>query len=446
MTSLEETNEAPAAEATSASSHQDDGASSSHDSELQSKKGSENTGSAKEVNPLTDFVTTSYVIDSINSTLNELMQQEEAGSTTTTTTEKKQFFELQKRMPDGSARKATDEEMSSQDMKNKLEQAAQLTSKMSLEQKIEWAQKQRQQGNQLYQEGKYKQAIDIYLTCLVVRDTTQQQQKVVDDLQVFILPVMNNLAQSALQLGWYHKAEVFCTLGMESLEEGTKGQGVAKLYFKRGKARRLRGCYDTAKGDLEKAMEKLGGDIENDDDDEKSPEQKSIEKEFQLLARAVAEGKKNKKRTQRAMQKVLGSQSSQDGNNMNPSKEESLKETNSTPPSTPKTTISSPSSLPKSNDIPTPSDDDINTPLYHEKPSRTHSTIRKRPEGPPPYEKLELDVDLSYWQMYRLVIARVAQRLLDIIGEEEGTGFGGVPTTVSTDDADGATTNRQKQD
>ena len=46
-------------------------------------------------------------------------------------------------------------------MKNKLEQAAQLTSKMNLEEKIEWAQKQRQQGNALYQEGRYKEAIDM---------------------------------------------------------------------------------------------------------------------------------------------------------------------------------------------------------------------------------------------------------------------------------------------
>ena len=79
-----------------------------------------------DVNPLTDFVTTSYVIDSINSQLEQVMKQDgvELGGA-----DKQQFFELQKRMPDGSTRKATDEEMSSQDMKNKLEQGKQTTEK-----------------------------------------------------------------------------------------------------------------------------------------------------------------------------------------------------------------------------------------------------------------------------------------------------------------------------
>jgi tetratricopeptide (TPR) repeat protein len=384
----------------------------------------------EQVNPLTEFVTTSHVIESINSALNDVMKQD-AMMANNNSDEKRSFFELQKKMPDGSSRKATAEEMSAHDMKNKLEQAAHLTSQMTAEQKMEWTQKQRQQGNQLYQEAKYKEAIDIYLTCLVARDTNQQSEK---DQQVVILPVMNNLAQCALQLGWYHKAEVFCTLAMESLQEDSIGQAVAKLYYKRGKARRLRGIYDLAKKDLEQALTKLDGVSDNPND--KSLEQKAIEKEFQLLEKAIAEGKKNKKRAQRAMQKVLGSQTSDATTDVNNSMNATTNAaTQQSAPFNAKIRI-------EKAKIPTA---DTTTPLYHEKQTRTHSTIRKRQEGPPPYERPRLPPQLSYWQMYRLIAARVAQRILDLIGEEEGTGFGASASSSSETAATG-THNRPKED
>lgn len=365
------------------------------------------------INPVTDFVTTSYVLDTINSALEETMNGMNPLTSSGETQQQKQkgYFELQKRMPDGSARKATEEEITSADMKNKLEQAAQLTSKMTLEQKVEWAQKQRQSGNELYQQQKFKEAIDIYLTCLVVRDTTQNQQKVVDQ-DVLILPVMNNLAQCSLQLGWYHKAELFCTLGLEALGDDSRGQSVAKLYFKRGKARRLRGWYDEAKGDLERALVALWNRTEIAVD--KTAEQKSIEREFQLLHKAIVEGKKNKDRAQRAMQKVLGSSSVKETGTANASLNEDGSVTKQSPSTNSNDNTKAAASTPQENQG-----------LYHEKHVRTYSTIRKRPEGPPPYEKARLPgLQLSYWQTYRLVAARVAQKLLDIIGEEEGNGFG----------------------
>lgn len=369
----------------------------------------QNTDS-KAVYPLTDFVTTSSVINSINSALEDVMKQELGEEVAQNCRGKKQqsFFELQKRMPDGSTRKATDEETSSEDMKNKLEQAAKLTSIMSLDDKIEWAQKQRQQGNELYKAAKYKEAIDMYLTCLVVRDMIKEK---VDDQQVLILPVMNNLSQCALQLGWYHKAEVFCTLALESLDINSRNHAVAKLYFKRSRSRRLRGLYHHAKCDLHKAVDMLGVSM---DDNEKSPEQRAIEREFQLLAQAAAEGIKNKKRAQRGMQKVLGSTSEPN-------------EAGSKTPMAPSDAMGQQATEGTEGGVPNAKDEsDIppTTPLYHEKHGRTHSAIRKRPGGPPPYEQPHLAVELNFWQVYRLVIGRVAQRLLDIIGEDEGASFG----------------------
>jgi len=405
------------------------------------------------VNPITDFITTSSVIETINAALAETMKDPSSSSSSSSSSrqqpqEQQQpstgYFELQKRLPDGSARKATEEEITSADMKNKLEQAAQFTSKMSTEQKIEWAHKQRQSGNALYQQGKYKEAIDIYLTCLIVRDTSanttsttttttknkdddtdnddgdgkKAKAAVVDNnMEALILPVMNNLAQCSLQLGWYHKAELFCTLALEALEGDAPTKPhkpsllVAKLHFKRGRARRLRGWYDEARGDLERALVALGSPLTKDSA-QKSAEQKALEKEFQLLEKAVAEGKKNKKRAKRAMQTVLGGIENKDT------------QQNPTTDSCSDTKVPSSKSESAAATKPT-----ITIPLYHEKHARTHSTIRKRPEGPPPYERACLPVQLSYWQMYRLIAARVAQKILDIIGEGEGSSFGSTGAT-----------------
>lgn len=426
-----------------------------------------NDGGDKEKNNNTpEFVTTSYVLDSLNSAIHNVMTMPENdydnhgkdnnNNNKNNNNEKKSgYFELQKRLPDGSTRKATQDEMSSEDMKNKLEQSAAIVAKMTSKEKRQWAHEQRQYGNDLYKKKQYKQAIDIYLTCLVARSerskkkpstsTTIKEEKsnstnmgyeqadIHEDDEWLLLPVMNNLAQCTLQLGWYNKTEQFCTMAMEQL--GTDfyrgGPSVAKLYYKRGKSRRLRGLFDNAKFDLHKALWHL--DIEkaeaagdtfatttststknNDDDDddknktegeETSSEQKAIERELQLLAKNMKEGKKNEQRQQRAMQKVLGgvggdtvqavsSETNQPSNDSSSSISNAKNnETSSTPP-----------------------------PLYQDKQQqiRTHSTIRKCPEGPPPYPRLpNPTLHLTYWQMYRLIIARAAQRLLDIIGDGE---------------------------
>jgi hypothetical protein len=57
-------------------------------------------------------------------------------------------------------------------------------------------------------------------------------------------------------------------------------------------------------------------DSVSDNPNDKSPEQKAIEKELYLLEKSIAEGKKNNKRAQRAMQKVLGSQQSDANSNV----------------------------------------------------------------------------------------------------------------------------------
>lgn len=404
------------------------------------------------IHPVTEFVTTSSVLDTINAALMEEMDPSSSATSAIGSADrinkkgdKPQFFELQKRMPDGSARPATDEEITSADVKNKIEQAAQLTSKMTWDQKVEWANKQRQSGNALYQEKRYKEAIDIYLTCLVVRDMAntgnntniKKEPDANDsmdsgnvDLEVLILPVMNNLAQCTLQLGWYHKAELFCTLALEASEkdnQDSRGPSIAKLYYKRGKARRLRGWYDEAKGDLDRALVALDTSTNSCDSNgeaQKPVEQKAIEREMQSLQRSIVEGKKNKKRAQRAMQKVLGSSSRVEETSALGTNDADIQSSSTMAQANARTGHSNTATSPVTT-----------APLYHEKHARTHSKIRKRPEGPPPYKRTTCSsMDLSYWQMYRLVVARVAQRILDIIGEEEGAGFGATAGANGSDE------------
>ena len=141
------------------------------------------------------------------------------------------------------------------------------------------------------------------------------------------------------------------------------------------------------------------------------------------MARAVVEGEKNKRRTEKAMKKILGSSQA------SASQEEERER-----PTTKQQSASDKNCSSNEEDVP----------LYPEKQGRTHSTVRARPGGPPPYPKLTLPVELSYWQMYRLIASRVAQRILDIIGEDEGTGFGASPSAEAGDE--GNTNDRPKQE
>lgn len=212
-------------------------------------------------------------------------------------------FELQKRFPDGTTRRATDSELAGADMQTKLEQAATYveSSLPSLSAKLEWAEQQRLVGNTLYQQQQFEAAIDVYLTCLVVvardyhYDNNNNNKEVGNDvdgtladsdretqrqrrLLLCFCYVMNNLAQCAMRLSWYKKAQEFCTLGLTRIlllqEEEKKTttdsrtssassieiqHQVAKLYYKRGKAHRLKVEYRRANADLQQALQHLNG-------------------------------------------------------------------------------------------------------------------------------------------------------------------------------------------
>jgi len=202
------------------------------------------------------FFTTSDLMEKMNSTLRN-------GDT-------KIFgpqFELQKRLPDGTTRRANDSEMAMADFQSKLKQAAVQAAKLQPEQKMVWAINQRKKGNDLFSHANYKEAMDVYLTCLVALDTESTNKKVNDSTAFNIngnlsseykeridrevkLPVLLNLSACTLKLGMIKKTEQFCNIALQiplALEN-------PKVYFRRGRAHMLTGSYHKAREDFEKTL------------------------------------------------------------------------------------------------------------------------------------------------------------------------------------------------
>jgi hypothetical protein len=401
------------------------------------------------------FITTTDIMTSLNKALSDLSSPEELKSSNN-----KPHFELQRRLQDGSTRRATPKEQAANDCETQIQQAVQLLSDLkSNRERLAWAEAQRSFGNHLYQHKEYEQAIDVYLTCLpaVAHDetfrkvkqaqenpenddemaedasgvevpttastsTTSKDEEDDDDelkkerLLLFV-KLLNNLAQSTLQLGWYKKTEHFCTLAFEHLEEEKQAiptlllsstalyqEQRSKLYFRRAKARRLRGDYALSRTDLDHAMNALPTDSGKEEE-----QRAAIQKELQLLQKSAAEARKNHDRQKKALQRVMA------------------------PPSTSKTTRTNrKDDGPKASSTSVRFEETTTTggvlfpgeqqegPLRR-RPRKNYSTLRAlRPqEAPEEDEDAHHDNKLSPWQHYVAVIGKIAEKILEWMGDEE---------------------------
>ena len=318
--------------------------------------------------------------------------------------------------------------------------------------KVQWAEAQRQYGNQLYSAHApdYEAAMDVYLTCLTVARHDA----------VMLGKVMNNVAQCTLQLGWYKKTETVCTLALqellglwspsssslsasESSEFKTKNQhpqqqqqqqppqqqqqqqqplpdlsqSLSKLYFKRGKARRLRGDYPNAKHDLEQSLHYLSlldpGETRSTESKAtttppaaaaaEQPQQQlpgsqqkmmtMIQRELQLVARSAAEGKRNQERAQRAMQQILSPAA--------------VAATDTSPMSPLYCDLAEPSRRPYSTlRVSCPSDE-------LEEDEQDGETV------PTTWTQRSLILLSQYWHWYVAVAGRVAEKLLEWMGDHD---------------------------
>ncbi|EJK47162.1 hypothetical protein THAOC_34142 [Thalassiosira oceanica] len=304
-------------------------------------------------------------------------------------------FELQRKLPDGSYRRADESETAAANFQAKMKQAAEMTASLEPGERIEWAGWQRKQGNDLFARGEYREAMDVYLTCLVAMDqktrrtrsqiqtvagttaNSTEQQLAGDDMTArtekeIKLPVLLNLALSAMKLGLLSKADQFCTFAIET----DSGRRSVKAHFRRGRVRMLMGHYVTAELDLEKADElnaaKFAEGGERGADEEAANERDTIARERRKLSRLVGQASRNQKTQKRAMERLFQSPADAGGGDLAIATEG----------------------------------------LYHEKktPPIQHALIEKYDES---------RQQLSCWQWYLHMVGRCAQKILDIIGEDE---------------------------
>eukprot|EP00545_Synedropsis_sp_CCMP1620_P014061 CAMPEP_0119019670 /NCGR_PEP_ID=MMETSP1176-20130426/22403_1 /TAXON_ID=265551 /ORGANISM="Synedropsis recta cf, Strain CCMP1620" /LENGTH=319 /DNA_ID=CAMNT_0006973927 /DNA_START=8 /DNA_END=967 /DNA_ORIENTATION=- len=290
-------------------------------------------------------------------------------------------FELQKRLPNGNTTRCSEQDMAVADMESKFKQAANEVEDLSDEQKLEWAQIQRKEGNLIYARKDYNEAVDVYLTCLVVKSDST------DFMDQVYLPVLNNLAQCTLQLGSYRKAATFCTMALEEESKLThRPEAVSKLYFRRGKARRLSGDYKAAIDDFAKAKELLP--------DKSGAEHRAIQKELQLVAQSTIEGKRNEVKQKDAMKSFFDTNTTLGADAMSNEPAADVHEP--------------PAAL---------NHKKLESSLYGTQ-KRAYSTLRaKRYEDENDNEKSPKQ--LSYWRYYLAVIGSIAERLLIAMGDEE---------------------------
>ncbi|EEC45224.1 predicted protein [Phaeodactylum tricornutum CCAP 1055/1] len=352
------------------------------------------------------FVTTTDVMSEINRHLADLHKHKNSSDTEYTGDEdnnnlrskKAPRFELQRKFGDGTTRRASPAEQAANDMNSKLQQVAvHVASLSTTREQYAWAEAQRSLGNEFYHQQEYEQAIDVYLTCLIAVQPQDESDCLV---LVLFLKVMNNLALSALQLGWYKKTIDFCTLALDRVRKQQSLHShqqhvqlqMTKIYYKRGKARRLRGEYKQSRADLRAAQSQIsvGEYIIIDESQQQQSFQEAIDKEFQLLHQAEFQGRRNQEKQQRAMRQILLH-----------SGEKQLA-------------------------LGTATDQAANEciALYAEKASKRTFSALRAPATSLVDDDSTFDIDEesmtpTLWQYYLTVIGRVAETLLFWIGDEE---------------------------
>ena len=257
------------------------------------------------------FFTTSDLMNKMNSILQEDCPEAE--------------IQLQRRMPNGSTRRADESDMDVANLQSKLTQAAKLTTEMDAPTRRQWTLQQRELANDFFHIEEYKEAMDIYLTCLVGLRGEDEDPR---DFRVHKVarPVLMNLALCALRLKMAKKVVKFCEealaleSGDETIEKGnvvlnnSQDYYASKIFLRRGQARMLMGEYKLSRRDLEKALNildlyKCSSKItegQHINGLNKKKDVDFVKREIQKLDLLEKSGAKNKKRCTKAMQVLIG--------------------------------------------------------------------------------------------------------------------------------------------
>lgn len=187
----------------------------------------------------------------------------------------------------------------------------------------------RMEGNKLFSAGEYKEAMDVYLVCLVAVEKQPEEEngkteadKDMDTLQVLDtkdkmedeikLPVLMNLSMCTLKLGMYSKTQRFCSLVLEI--PGSERN--PKVFYRRGKARMLMGLYESARLDFDSSFKLLSSSLEksNMDDKKTMNEITVVQREIKKLIKLEKAGKTNEKKQRNAMKNLFSAGKQNPGN------------------------------------------------------------------------------------------------------------------------------------
>jgi tetratricopeptide (TPR) repeat protein len=331
--------------------------------------------------PKLPFVTTSDLLSRLNQNLSELSHG--MGDNHDDNNGCQPRFELQKRLPDGSTVPATAADKAYSDLQTKIQQSAAFVAQLLPSDQVRWAEQQRQIGNAYFERADYRAAMDIYLTCLVVKGSSEKSTFI----ETTLVPVLNNLAQCTLQLGMLKKTIEFCDIALveiRGVHDKDDAQVIdplakCKIHFKRAKARRLTGQYKAAQEDLNLAslwLDKKEEIIDDERSSEMVPYRTAIQKEVRLLETSKLQARKNRDSQKRALQKAWQPQN------------DIINEGHGFVPSAP----------------------EIKTP-------RQYSSLQARKKEP--NQEPQPEARLSHFQYYCLMVVRVTELLLVWLGDEE---------------------------
>jgi hypothetical protein len=414
--------------------------------------------------PALPFVTTSDLLSRLNQHLSELSYHDHDDNhyheshtknhNSSTGAGGPPRFELQKRLPNGSTIPATPADVAYADLQQKLSQSATFVAQLQeSSDRALWAEQQRQIGNAYFLKADYSAAMDIYLTCLVVKDSMSSSSSSSSSELSFVrntlIPVLNNLAQCTLQLGMYKKTMEFCTIALDEIKQVVATTTITtitttpddvvvagvidplaqcKIFFKRAKARRLSGLYKEARDDLKQATKFLdkketmmGGNVVMMEDTVKdetattttttttttsmsktsldlTPHRRALQKECQLLELSEQHARTNRRNQKRALQTAWQQSPEQDEEGSERRVGAATAGSGTTSTATTSTSIGS-----------------------EIKPPRQYSSVKARKTTPmttePPPKPA--DAQLSYFQYYCFMVVRVTETLLIWLGDEE---------------------------
>jgi tetratricopeptide (TPR) repeat protein len=294
---------------------------------------------------------------------------------------------------------------------------------------LKWTETHRTIGNHLFSQGKYLEAMDVYMTCLVGLDQRTQTQEgatenIVVDHQCILeetktqtvnqdgesslldekikLPILLNLSACMLKLGMFRKTEKIINLCLETVPCSSTNP---KVFYRRGRARAFMGLYNDARSDYNQALGLLSpSSFDKDPSDEIQTIHRAIRKLDQLIENARQNHVKQKK----AMRRLLGGQSTQIVQPLD-SYDIALVDNHGSP-----------------------EESYVKAPLYKESSTktRTYSTLKAFKTSTPSYEKSEIHHDhqdskvasripsIGVKQYLFMILAKIIQFLLSWWGDE----------------------------